>query len=66
MFKDTNGNLSSTRVMAFLACISALVIAVGSVFMPTVTLGDALPMAITLLAYSFGKQVFNKAIETKN
>lgn len=62
-----NGQIekSSMRLQTFIASIVAVIIALISVFMVSVTLGDALPMVITLLAYSFGAKVFQKAIENK-
>lgn len=56
---------SSNRLQAFLAVLAAIVIAVSSVYAYEVTLGDALPMVITLLAYSFGARVFQKFAEIK-
>ena len=65
LFEEEEGVISSTRVMAFIAAIGGIVIAVASVFLNTVTVGDALPMVITLLSYSFGAKVFQKFAEIK-
>jgi len=55
---DAAGKTSNTRVNAHLAVLSALAIAISSVFVDGVTLGDSLPMVIVLLAYSFGVKTF--------
>ena len=65
-FEDSKGNKSSTRLKTFLAAMSALVIALSSVFLSQITLGDSLPLIITLLAYSAGEKSFQNALEMKN
>lgn len=63
--EESEGVKSITRLKTFIATISAVVIAVASVFLKSVTIGDALPMVVTLLAYSFGAKVFQKFAEVK-
>ncbi len=65
-FEDSKGNKSSTRLKTFLAAMTALVIALSSVFLSQITLGDSLPLIITLLAYSAGEKSFQNALEMKN
>lgn len=65
MFEEKEGVVSSTRVMTFIAAIGGIIIAVSSVFLKNVTVGDALPMVITLLSYSFGAKVFQKFAEIR-
>ena len=65
-FEDSKGNKSSTRLKTFLAAITALIIALSSVFLSQITLGDSLPLIITLLAYSAGEKSFQNALEMKN
>ena len=62
-FEVAPGNKSSTRLMTFLALISGLIIALSSVFMDGVTLGDSLPMVLVLLAYSLGGKAFQNVVE---
>jgi len=57
-FQSAPGRWSSTRLQSFLAFSVGCVIAVSSVFVDSVTLGDAFPMMITLLAYSLGYKTF--------
>ena len=67
-FETLNGDRvekSTTRLITFIAGVVALIIALMSVIMKDVTLGDALPMVITLLAYSAGTKVFQKSIEKR-
>jgi hypothetical protein len=65
MFEEKEGVVSSTRVMTFIAAIAGIFVAVASVFVQDITLGDALPMVITLLSYSFGAKIFSKFAEVK-
>ena len=65
-FEDSKGNKSSTRLKTFLAAMTALIIALSSVFLSQITLGDSLPLIITLLAYSAGEKSFQNALEMKN
>ena len=65
-FEDNKGNKSSTRLKTFLAAITALIIALASVFLEQITLGDSLPMIITLLAYSASEKTFQYILETKS
>jgi len=65
LFEESPGVLSSTRVKTFIAAIAGIFIAIMSVFVKDVTLGDALPMVIVLLAYSFGEKIFSKFAELK-
>ena len=57
---------SNSRRNQTFALIAGLLIALGSV-LPwlDVTLGDSLPMVITLLGYSLGSSAWNKTIEKK-
>ena len=57
-FEDSPGVKSSTRLMAFLALLAALLIAISVVFIANVSIGDGLPLVITLLAYSAGVKTF--------
>ena len=56
--KDGLIHKSSTRLMALLSLLVGLGIAVASVFMDSITLGEALPFTGTLLAYSLGAKAF--------
>ena len=64
-FTDKTGKLSSTRLQFFLSCVAGLVIAISSVFLESVTLGDSLPMVITLLSYSLGAKIFGESLNKK-
>ena len=61
-FEDQPGVKSSTRLMAFLSLLAGLSIALSSVFVESITLGDSLPMVITLLSYSAGVKTFQKLV----
>ena len=65
-FESNPGRKSSTRLMAFLSLCTGLIIAVSSVFVDNVSLGDALPFVITLLSYSLGSKAFQEAATRKN
>ena len=65
-FESSPGNKSSTRLMAFLALCVGLAIAVSSVFIDSVTLGDALPLVLTLLGYSLGSKTFQEITNKTN
>lgn len=64
-FEEKEGVKSSTRLMTFTAAMAAIFIAVASVFIKEVTIGDALPIVLTLLSYSLGAKVFQKIAEVK-
>lgn len=64
-FESQPGRKSSTRLMTFLALVAALIIAICSVFMTTISLGDSLPLVVTLLAYSLGAKSFQQIAEVK-
>ena len=64
-FEEAPGRKSSTRLMCFLAAIGGITSGVASVFMANVTIGDALPMVITLLTFAAGTKVFQKFAEKK-
>jgi len=57
-FQSAPNRWSSTRLQSFIAFSVACAIAVSSVFVESVTLGDAFPMVLTLLAYSLGYKTF--------
>ena len=65
LFRDPQGNRSSTRVKTFLAALTALAIALASVFMQEITLADSLPLIIILLAFSSGEKSFQAYLESK-
>ncbi|MFA5417831.1 MAG: hypothetical protein WC341_05175 [Bacteroidales bacterium] len=65
-FEDAGGNKSSTRLKTFLSAITALIIALASVFFTQITLGESLPVIITLLAFSAGEKSFQCFLETKS
>lgn len=64
-FEEKEGVKSITRVKTFWAAMVGIGIAGMSVIMDSVTVGDALPMVVTLLAYSAGTKVFQKIVEVK-
>ena len=64
-FEEGDGVKSITRLKTFMAAIAAILIALCSVFVDGITIGDALPMVVTLLAYSAGTKVFQKFAEVK-
>jgi len=59
-FEEKEGVKSSTRLMTVSAAFGGIAIAIASVFLKDVTLGDALPMVATLLLYSAGQKIGNK------
>ncbi len=65
LFRDPQGNRSSTRVKTFLAALTAFAIALVSVFIKEITPGDSLPVIITLLAFSSGEKSFQAYLESK-
>ena len=62
-FEEKENIKSITRVMTFSSLVAGLVIAISSVFMKSVTFGDAMPMVVTLLMYSVGAKLGQKAME---
>ena len=63
-FFDEAPNVQSmSRLMTFLALVAAILLALISVLMDNVSLGDSLPLIITFLAYSAGQKIFGKAME---
>jgi len=64
-FEDNNGNKSSTRLKTFLSAITALFIALISIFLNEVSLGESLPVIITLLAFSSGEKSYQYFLESK-
>jgi len=64
-FEEAEGKKSSARLLTFIAGVSGVVIALASTFMSNVTLGDSMPMVMTLLSYAAGVKVFQKALESK-
>ncbi len=65
LFRDPQGNKSSTRVKTFLAALTAFAIALVSVFVKEITPGDSLPVIITLLTFSSGEKSFQAYLESK-
>lgn len=65
-FEDANGNKSSTRLKTFLAAITAMIIALSSVFFKVVTVGESLPIIVTLLAFSSGEKSYQSFLESKS
>jgi|ETNmetMinimDraft_26_1059896.scaffolds.fasta_scaffold16957_2 hypothetical protein len=63
-FEDNNGNKSSTRLKTFLSAIAALFIALISVVFSEVSLGESLPVIITLLAFSSGEKSYQYFLES--
>lgn len=59
-FDESEGVRSSTRLMTVTAALGGIAIAIASVFLADVTIGDALPMVIALLGYSMGQKIGNK------
>ncbi len=64
-FEDNNGNKSSTRLKTFLSAIIALCIAIISVVLNEVSIGESLPVIITLLAFSSGEKSYQYFLESK-
>lgn len=64
-FRDNTGNKSSTRLKTFLAAVTALVIALASVFIKEIHLSDGLPVIVILLAFSTGEKSFQAYLESK-
>ena len=64
-FEDSNGNKSSTRLKTFLSAITALFIALISVLINEVSIGESLPVIITLLAFSSGEKSYQYLLESK-
>ncbi|MFA5419634.1 MAG: hypothetical protein WC341_14380 [Bacteroidales bacterium] len=64
-FEDAAGNKSSTRLKTFLAAVTAMIIALASVFFQVVTLGESLPIIIALLAFSSGEKSYQSFLESK-
>ena len=64
-FEDNNGNKSSTRLKTFLSAIIALCIALVGVFFNEISLGESLPVIITLLAFSSGEKSYQYFLESK-
>ena len=65
-FTDATGNKSSTRLKTFLAAITALIIALTSVFFNQIITGESLPIIIALLAYSAGEKSYQNFLESKS
>jgi hypothetical protein len=65
-FEDAQGNKSSTRLKTFLAAITAMLIAISSVFFQVVTISESLPIIITLLAFSSGEKSYQSFLESKS
>ena len=63
---DTEGNKSSTRLKTFLAAITAFIIALTSVFLKGISIGQSLPIIITLLTYSAGEKSYQNFLESKS
>lgn len=64
-FEDQNGNKSSTRLKTFLSAVIALCIALLCVVFNVVSIGESLPVIITLLAFSSGEKSFQYFLESK-
>lgn len=64
-FEESDGVSSITRLKTFIAAMAGVLISICSVFVSNITIGDALPMVVTLLAYSAGTKVFQKFAEKK-
>ncbi|MBU2554393.1 MAG: hypothetical protein KKF98_08030 [Bacteroidetes bacterium] len=65
-FEDAKGNKSSTRLKTFLAAITAMLIAISSVYFQVVTITESLPIIITLLAFSSGEKSYQSFLESKS
>ena len=65
LFRDPQGNKSSTRVKTFLAALTAFAIALAGVFFKEVALSESLPLIIILLAFSSGEKSFQAYLESK-
>lgn len=65
-FEDAKGNKSSTRLKTFLASITAMLVAISSVFFQVVTVSESLPIIITLLAFSSGEKSYQSFLESKS
>ena len=65
-FEDAKGNKSSTRLKTFLASITAMLIALASVFFQVITVSESLPIIITLLAFSSGEKSYQSFLESKS
>jgi len=61
--QDNNGNWSDGRAMQWLALLVGLGIAIMMILKSSVSFGDGMPLVITLLGYSLGGKLFQKAIE---
>lgn len=64
-FEDNNGNKSSTRLKTFLSVITALWIALVSMFFNEISLGENLPVIITLLTFSSVEKSYQYFLESK-
>ena len=64
-FQDRNGNRSSTRLKTFLSTVTALLIALISVFVDGISITESLPVIITLLAFSSGVKSFQYFLDSK-
>ena len=64
-FEDNNGNKSSTRLKTFLSAIISLCIALLCVVFKGVSIGESLPVIITLLAFSSGEKSYQYFLESK-
>lgn len=64
-FEDNNGNKSSTRLKTFLSAVIAMCIAIVSIFFKEVSIGESLPVIITLLAFSAGEKSYQYFLESK-
>jgi len=64
-FEESDGVKSITRLKTFISAMAGILISICSVFVSNITIGDALPMVVTLLAYSAGTKVFQKFAEKK-
>jgi len=65
-FEDAKGNKSSTRLKTFLASVTAMVIALCSIFIPDLNISHSLPVIIALLAFSSGEKSFQTYLESKS
>ena len=65
-FTDAAGNKSSTRLKTFLAAVTALIIALASIFTKGISSGESLPIIIALLTYSAGEKSYQNFLESKS
>ena len=64
-FEDAAGNKSSTRLKTFLAAVTAMIVALVSVFFEVVTVGESLPIIFALLAFSSGEKSYQSFLESR-